>query len=148
MNNLVQDWMTPNPVTTASGASLAEARALMERDDIRRLLVVEDGDTLVGVVSWGDIMEAWPSRFTMLEPAEVREQMARVRIDEVMSTDVVTIDPDASISEAVNVMFEHHVGALPVVEGRRVVGILSNSDILRGLVRILASLEGAPVARG
>ncbi len=136
---LVNEWMTPNPVTIAADASVAEARAQMERDDIRRLLVLDEDQDLVGIVSWRDVVDAWPSRFTMLEPSEVRELMARVLVEEIMSGKVVTVDPETSIAEAANLMFEHTIGALPVVEDRRVVGILTNSDLLRGLVRILTA---------
>lgn len=139
MNVLVKEWMTPNPVTIASDASMVEARALMERDDISRLLVVDEDQFMVGILSLRDVAEAWPSRFTMLEPTEVRELMARVLADEVMTAKVVSVDPDTSIAEAANLMFEHTVGALPVLENRRIVGILTYSDLLRGLVRILTA---------
>lgn len=142
---MVRDWMTPNPITVRAGANLGEARAVMERDDIRRVLVVDGDGALVGVVSWGDVMEAWPSPFTMLEPTEVREQMARVMVDEIMSTDVISVDPETSISEVANLMFEYQVGAVPVVDAGRVVGILTHSDILRGLVRILTASHAGPV---
>lgn len=142
MNVLVKEWMTPNPVTIASDASMVEARSLMEHDDISRLLVVDQDEFLVGILSLRDVVEAWPSRFTMLEPTEIRELMARVLVDEVMTAKVVTVDPETSIAEAANLMFEHTVGALPVLENRRIVGILTYSDLLRGLVRILTAGGG------
>jgi acetoin utilization protein AcuB len=133
----VREWMTSDPITVPLGTSLWSARHQMERDEIRRLLVV-DNQRLVGIVTWGDVAEAWPSRFTGFEAVEVRELMARVSVDEIMTTDVDTIEPDASIAEAANLMFEARIGALPVLEGTRVAGILTTSDILQGLVRILA----------
>jgi acetoin utilization protein AcuB len=63
--------------------------------------------------------------------------MARVPVDEIMATDLASVDPDAMVVEAANLMFERRIGALPVVEAGRLVGILTNSDILQGLVRIL-----------
>lgn len=134
----VREWMTSDPVTTRHGSSLGKVREQMQRADVRRLLVVDGDDRLVGIVTWGDIVEAWPSPFATLEPVEVRELMARVLVDEVMASPVVTVDPDATMSEAANVMFEHRIGALPVVEDERIAGILTNSDILQGLVRTLA----------
>ena len=134
----VRDWMTSDPVTVHKGSSLRDIRGRMQRADVRRLLVVDDGQRLVGIVTWGDIVEAWPSPFGPLEPFEVRELMARVLVDEVMATPVITVDPGATMSEAANLMFEHRIGALPVVEGDSIVGILTNSDILQGLVRTLA----------
>ncbi len=86
-------------------------------------------------------MEAWPSPFGPLEPVEVRALMARVAVDEVMATRVVEVDPDTTISEAANLLFEARVGALPVVEDGVVVGILTSSDLLQGLVRVLSSRQ-------
>jgi CBS domain-containing protein len=133
--------MTSDPITVAPGANLATARVVMQRSEVRRLVVVDRDGSLVGIVTWGDVAEAWPSPFNPLEPYEVRELMARVAVEEIMVSNVVTIDPDATIAEASNLMFEHRIGALPVVENGRVVGILTNSDILQGLVRVLAGRD-------
>ena len=78
-----------------------------------------------------------------LEPVEVRELMARVEVDEIMATTVVTVDPDTTILEASSLMFEHRIGALPVVEDGRIAGILTSSDMLQGLVRILTRQTAA-----
>jgi acetoin utilization protein AcuB len=139
--NTVRDWMTTDPVTVRSGASLATARSLMTRDEVGRLLVVDDDGRLAGVVARGDIHAAWPSPFQPLSPSEVRELMARVAVDEVMATRLVSIEPAATIVEAANLMFEHRIGALPVLEAGRVVGILTCSDMLQGLVRVLAARD-------
>jgi CBS domain-containing protein len=142
---LVREWMTIDPVTVRSGTSLGAARAQMQRTDVSRLIVVDEAGALVGIVTWGDVAEAWPSRFSPLEPFEVRELMARVLVEEVMTVPIVSIDPDASVAEAASLMFEHRVGALPVIEDGRVAGILTNSDLLQGLVRILLRDEGDDV---
>jgi acetoin utilization protein AcuB len=134
----VREWMTADPVTVKSGISLAAARALMQRDEIGRLLVIDEQNRLIGVVAWSDVVAAWPSPFQPLEPFEVRELMARVAVDEVMATEMAVVDPDTTIAEAANLMFEKRVGAVPVVDGGRAVGILTSSDILQGLVRILS----------
>lgn len=137
----VRDWMTTDPITIRGGSSLAEARALMQRHEVGRLLVVDGSGSLVGLVAWSDVMEAWPSPLGPLEPYEVRELMARVAVDEVMATQVVTVDPNTTISEAADGLFEARVGALPVVEEGVVVGILTSTDLLQGLVRVLSSRQ-------
>jgi acetoin utilization protein AcuB len=139
----VRDWMTDRPVTVRPGSSLARARSMMRRDEVGRLLVVDGSGRLLGVLTRTDLMEAWPSRFQPLEPFEVRELMERVAVDEAMVTDLVTIEPGATIAEAANLMFEHRIGAVPVVEDGRAVGILTCSDILQGLVRVLSQRDGA-----
>jgi acetoin utilization protein AcuB len=137
----VRDWMTTDPITVRGGTSLAGARALMQRDEVGRLLVVDEGGHLLGVVTRTDVMEAWPSRFQPLEPVEVRELMARVAVDEVMTHEVVAVDSQTTIAEAANVMFEERIGALPVVDDGQVMGILTCSDIMQGLVRVLSGLS-------
>lgn len=138
---LVRDWMTTDPITISRHASVAAARAVMQRDEVRRLLVVDADEQLVGIVTWGDVMEVWPSRFEPLAPYEIRELMERVLVDEVMVPSPVVIDPEATIAQAANRMFENRIGALPVVDGGRIAGILTDSDILQGLVRILTGRE-------
>ena len=135
----VREWMTNSPITCELGMSLQAARDKMEHEDVQRLIIVDDAGSIVGLVSWTDVMAAWPSKFTALESYEIRELVARVGLDEVMSAEVVTIEPEATIAEAVNLMFEHRIGALPVVEEGRAVGILTNSDIRQGLVRVLTA---------
>lgn len=135
----VREWMTSGPITCELGMSLMAARQKMEQEEVQRLIVVDSEGRIIGLVSWTDILYAWPSRFTPLESYEVRELVARVGIEEIMTVDVITIEPDATIAEAVNLMFEHRIGALPVVERGRVVGILTNSDIRQGLVRVLTA---------
>jgi CBS domain-containing protein len=137
----VRDWMTATPIRVRPGTSLADARSMMQRHEVRRLLVVTDDERLVGIITWGDVMEAWPSRFSTLRPFEVRELMEHVLVDELMSTSLRSIEPDATAAEAANLMFENNIGALPVVEGGRVVGILTYSDLLQGLVRLLSGRE-------
>jgi acetoin utilization protein AcuB len=137
---LIRDWMTTGPITIGQGASLTEARHRMEKGDIRRLLVVDSGQVLQGIITWGDVVEAWPSPFSMLEPDEIREMMSRILVEEIMSTDIVSTDPETTIAEAANLMFEHRIGALPVVDEGRTVGILSNSDLLQGLVRTISRI--------
>lgn len=144
----VRDWMTSDPVMIESGSSLGAVRAKMQRADVHRLLVVDEDDRLVGIVTWGDLTEAWPSRYSALDPPEIRELMARVDVAEIMASPVTSVDPDATMAEAVSMMFEHRFGALPVVEEGRVVGILTNSDILQGLVRILAQTPASGADAG
>lgn len=141
MDKLVRDWMTADPITVSRSDSAARARALMERADVRHLLVTNSAGAMLGIVTWGDLAEAWPSPFSTLEPREVRELMQHILVDEIMTAEVIEVDPETTIAEAANLMFEHSFGALPIVEDGRAVGILTNSDLLQGLVRLLAKKD-------
>lgn len=131
--HLVKDWMTPDPITIDPTTTLPEANRLMKECGIRRLPVVEHG-RLVGIVTLGDIREASPSTATSLSIYELNYLLSRLTVGELMTRDPISITPETSIEAAARLMLEHKIGSLPVVDGTRVVGIITESDIFRLLV--------------
>ena len=130
----VRDWMTPNPITVTPSTTVPEANTLMKQGRIRRLPVVENGK-LVGIVTLGDIREASPSDATSLSIYELNYLVAQLTVEKIMTKDPVTIDPNASIKKAAKLLLEHKIGSLPVLDGGVLVGIITESDIFRVLVR-------------
>jgi CBS domain-containing protein len=133
-NYQVLDWMTPNPVTITPKTTLPEAHRLMKERKIRRLPVLEDG-RLVGVVTLGDIREAEPSAATSLSVWELNYLLDTLTIDKIMRRNVLTVSPRTSIRDAAAMMLAHKVSGLPVVDHDRLVGVITESDIFRMLVR-------------
>ncbi|MFN3705881.1 MAG: CBS domain-containing protein [Thermoflexales bacterium] len=131
----VRDWMTANPVTISPQTSLADAHRLMKQKKVRRLPVVE-GDKLVGIVALSDILEAEPSQATTLSIYELNYLLAELKVEKIMKRPVITVTPDTTIREAANLMLTHKIGGLPVMEGGRLVGIITESDIFRMIVRV------------
>ena len=131
--HLVKDWMTPDPVIIDPRTTLPEAGRLMKECNIRRLPVVENG-RLVGIVTLGDIREASPSNATSLSIYELNYLLSRLTVGEIMTRDPISIAPDTSIEAAARLMLERKIGGLPVIEGDKVVGIITESDIFRLLV--------------
>ncbi len=131
----VRDWMTANPVTISPQTSLADAHRLMKQKKVRRLPVVEDGK-LVGIVALSDILEAEPSQATTLSIYELNYLLAELKVEKIMKRPVITVTPDTTIREAANLMLTHKIGGLPVMEGGRLVGIITESDIFRMIVRV------------
>ena len=131
--HLVKDWMTPDPITIAPTTTLPEANRLMKECNIRRLPIVENG-RLVGIVTLGDVREASPSTATSLSIYELNYLLSRLTVGQIMTHDPISITPDTSIEAAARLMLEHKIGSLPVVDGTRVVGIITESDIFRLLV--------------
>jgi CBS domain-containing protein len=131
---LVREWMTPAPICAALKTTLPQAERLMKEHRIRRLPVVHK-ERLVGIVTWGDIRGAAPSEATSLSVFELYYLLDQVTLDRVMTPNPVTVTPDTTIGEAARLMLTYRISGLPVVDDDKVVGILTESDIFRLLVK-------------
>jgi acetoin utilization protein AcuB len=130
---LVQDWMTPDPITVSGDTTLPEVCRLMAGNAIRHLPVMSEG-RLVGIVTWGDIREASASGATALSIFELHYLLDKVKVGEIMTPGPITTTPLTSVSRAAQIMLENKIGCLPVMSHGRLVGIMTESDILRMLV--------------
>ncbi|MFH0810894.1 MAG: CBS domain-containing protein, partial [Pseudomonadota bacterium] len=124
----VLEWMVTEPVTVSPRTRVREAIRLMRQHSIRHLPVVE-GSELIGLVTAGDLRE-------LILPSMVEA----IFLHEVMLTNPVTIGPDASIDAAAKLIYERKIGGLPVVEDRRLVGIITVTDILKAFIEIMGVL--------
>jgi len=131
----VQDLMTKTVVTVNPDTSVHEARTLMQRRKIRHLPVLDHGQ-LVGIISDRLLRTVLPSPATSLSVWEVNYLLDRLTVAEVMTHFVMTVTPQTLASEAAGRMLGQKVGALPVVEDGRLVGMLTRSDILRAFRRL------------
>jgi acetoin utilization protein AcuB len=122
--------MSRDPVTIAPEAPLGAALTAMREREIRHLPVVEPDGRLVGIVTDRDLRQATLARFHALRGAE-RDLL----VQDVMTCAVVTIEPDAPVARAAALMYERRIGSVPVVEGGRMAGIVTERDLLRALVR-------------
>ncbi|OUM97762.1 MAG: hypothetical protein BAA04_03290 [Firmicutes bacterium ZCTH02-B6] len=141
----VRDVYTKGAITVTPRTSIADARRLMEEHKIRRLPVV-DGDRVVGIVTQRDLLRATPSVATSLSIWEINYLLDKVRVEEIMTRDVVTVTPETSLADVAKLMIDRKIGGLPVVEDGRVVGVITESDAFRALVRLLEA--GEPTAAG
>ncbi len=132
----VQEWMTATPYTCTPETTLADANDILDEWGFRRLPVVDEAGDLIGMISRSDLRSASPSSITSLSLFEVNYMWAKLTVADVMTVDVATIAPTDSMKQAGELMLTHKVSALPVVEGRRLVGILTETDILRFLVSL------------
>ncbi len=133
---LVKDWMTKDVISVTMETKLPEAHRVMTEHDIRRLPVVDEDGTLVGIVTRGDVRGAEPSTGTSLNIWEVNYLLGRLQIQEIMTAPPITITWDATIGEASRTMLEHKVSGLPVLDSKgRLAGIITESDIFRLVVR-------------
>jgi len=135
---LVSDVMRTKVVTVPPGTPLAEALRLTRQRGIRHLPVVSDG-ALIGIVSDRDLRRALPPLASA--PAGLAPQLAAVPVERVMTHPVITTGPRVSIEEAGCVMVSEKISALPVMEGGRLVGIVTETDVVTLLTRALGVAE-------
>jgi len=133
-NYLVLEWMNPHPITVSPKTTLSEAHRIMAERNIRRLPVVED-NKLVGIVTSGDLRQAAPTIATSLSLFELNTLLNKATVDKIMKREVITIAPKSLIREAARVMLFKKISGLPVMDGDKLVGIITESDIFRMLVR-------------
>lgn len=129
----VKDWMTPDVITVSSSCSLPEAYWLMIDNKVRRLPVVDNG-ILVGIVTLENLRRISPVSVAGLDVLQINDMLAKLPVQRLMTQNPDTITPDASLLEAARLMLEHQISALPVLDGNRVVGIITESDIFRAFV--------------
>lgn len=135
---LVGKRMAHPVITIAPDLPITEALNLMHHEKIRRIPVTQGGK-LVGIVSDKDLLNASPTPTETLSFEEANRLISRITVAEAMTPDVLTIDPNTPIEEAARIMSDNKIGALPVVEDSRVVGIITETD----LFKIFLDLMGA-----
>jgi acetoin utilization protein AcuB len=123
----VRDVMTWNVVTVTSDMPIMEARKIMDAHGVRRLPVVDRGK-MVGMVSKERITRTAPSPATSLSVWEINYLLAKMTVKEIMSKDPITVDPEMSVEAAIALAQKKGVGALPVVEKNKLVGIATTND--------------------
>ena len=129
-----QDLMTPNPVTVASNASVAEVLDLMREQEIRHVPVV-DGTTVVGILSDRDLAHFDITRLLTVDGVEALRRELSTPVVKLMSPDVIAVGPEAELVEVIDLLLEHRVGAVPVIrpETGELIGIISYVDVLEAL---------------
>jgi acetoin utilization protein AcuB len=136
---LVRDIMTRNVITIPSDTSLFEAEKLMEFHHIERLPVVDKGK-LVGLVTKDNLLKASPSDATSFSRGELYYLLAKLTVKEIMKKEVVTVSPDTSVEQAAAIAQKHRVGCLPVLEGKKLVGIVTTNDFFYKILNPLLGI--------
>ena len=126
----VGDLMTRAVITVRPETPVSEAKSLMTRERIRHLLITE-GERLVGIVTDRDIRLNLASPATSLSVWELNFLLARLTVAQVMTKSMIVIEPGRDAREAARIMLDRRIGGLPVLDGTRLVGILTETDLVR-----------------
>lgn len=136
---LVRDRMTADPICGFPDMPVTEAQELMRREGIRHLPIINEKDQLVGLITQRSLLSALPSDVSSFSRFEISYTLAKIRVDSVMVTDVVTIHEDTPIEIAARVMADERIGCLPVRNGKELSGIITDSDLFHIMVSLLGS---------
>jgi acetoin utilization protein AcuB len=139
---VVDKWMTRDVITVPPHEKIIDAFELMQGRGIRHLPVVEDGE-LKGLVTDRDIRLALiPSPLSTPED-RMYHLGALERVDEIMATDLITVEPTSTIEEAAKLMAQYKIGAVPVVGRGKLVGILTETDVLSVFIEMLEMIQAS-----
>jgi acetoin utilization protein AcuB len=131
--------MTPNPYTASPDTTIVDALKLTRSHRIRHLPVC-DGGKLVGIVTDRDLRLAMPPIWAE-ERDELKQQLHTRHVSEVMVREIITADPVMPIEEAARLLYENRIGCLPIMEADALVGILTETDLLRALVELFGTQQ-------
>jgi len=139
----VKDVMAKDPLTIDPEAPLATAIDVMRTKEVRHLPVVDEAGQLVGIITDRDLrhaafapaLEEYLSVTAQRRLRRIGETLENLRVRDVMTWVVVTTHPSASLAHAALIMSERRVGSLPVVENSKLVGMLTERDVLQALTR-------------
>ncbi len=131
---LVEDRMSKSPITIKRDDSFQTALNLLRQGGVRHLPVLE-GKKLVGILTDRDLRQASPSPATSLSIYEIKYLLNKIVVEDLMVKDVITVPPATTIESAAKLLYEHKIGALPVVdEKEELLGIITETDILETFV--------------
>jgi acetoin utilization protein AcuB len=136
---LVGKYMSKPAITVKPEMSMPEALDLMHKEHIRRLPVVNRRGDLVGIVTEADLLKASPSEATSLSIFEVTYLLSKLTIDRIMTKKVITVTEDTPLEEAARIMADNSFSGLPVMRGKALVGIITETDLFRIFLELLGA---------
>ena len=136
----VKRMMKKNPITTTAETSIVDVADILKENHIHRLPVLDKKGKLIGVITEKDILHASPSPVSSLSVYEMPYMLSRLKVSNLMTKYVRTIDPDTTVEEAAKIMVDDDLSCLPVIEGEKLVGIVSKSDMFKVLYELFGSL--------
>jgi acetoin utilization protein AcuB len=136
----IKQIMTKNPVTVSPDTLVLDAQRIMKEKNIRRLPVVEKGK-LAGIVTKHDLFEAAPSLPGSASIHDLNYLLSKMKVKEIMKKNPVTVTPDTPFEDALRIGQENKIGSFPVMDNGKLVGITTESDIVRFLIHSLGIHE-------
>jgi acetoin utilization protein AcuB len=138
----VGERMSRPVISVSPDSPINDVLAMFRKEHIRRAPVIKDGK-LVGMVTETDLLNASPSPVTTLSIWEMNYLISKVKIKDVMSKKVITVDSDTPIEEAARIMADKKIGGVPVVHQGKVVGIITETDLFKIFLELMGARQKA-----
>ena len=138
---VVKRVMTPNPFTVFIDTPLSEAQALIRREKVHRLPVLDKHKKLVGIISEKDLLYAAPSPATTLNVYEMGELLYKLKVEGIMTKKVITVTEDTLLEDAARILVDNDIGGLPVMREEHLVGIITESDIFKLFIELFGTRQ-------
>lgn len=138
---LIKERMSRHPITVTPDTSLFDALRIIRDEKIRRLPVLDSTGKLVGIISEKDLLYASPSPATTLSIYEMNYLISKIKIKELMTTRVITVEDDCPLEEAARIMVDNNISSLPVMSGRALVGMVTESDLFKIFIELLGARQ-------
>jgi acetoin utilization protein AcuB len=134
---LVRERMTSSPIIIPPEMSAPDALRIMRDRKVRRLPVLDKHERLVGIVTDKDLLRAAPSPSTTLARWEIAPLFDKIKVEEVMTRDVITVSEDTPLEEAASLLADRKIGGMPVMQEKRVVGVITQTDLFKSFLELL-----------
>jgi len=126
--------MTKNPIFSNPDMSINDVRSLMDKENIGHIPVLDKSNNLIGLVTREDLIKAGPSAATSLDMYEISYLLSKITVKDVMEKNVITVGEDEVVEEAARIMADKGIGCLPVMRGKLLVGIITDTDLFNVFV--------------
>lgn len=140
---LVKNRMSSPVISVEPDMPIMEALNLMRAKSIRRMPVVDKRGKLIGIVSDKDLLNASPSAATSLSVWEINYLVGKIKVENVMTRSVLTVNSQTPIEEAARIMVDNKIGGLPVMDGDQIIGVITESDLFKILLELMGARETA-----
>lgn len=134
---LVKERMNSPVLTITPDVPVQDALARMRHDKVRRYPVVDKHGKLVGIVTEDDLMNAKPSDATTLSVWEINYLLSKIDVERVMTKEVITSTEDCPIEEAARIMADNNISSLPIMRGKSLVGMITETDLFHILLEMM-----------
>ncbi|WP_147819599.1 CBS and ACT domain-containing protein [Salidesulfovibrio onnuriiensis] len=138
---LVREWMTRNVITLGATSSVLDASAILHAKNIRQFPVVDESGDLVGIVSDRDIRDAMPSKYLAGDNA-ANGGLSTLTAGDIMTMDPITVAQDTAMDIVAESLVNNKVGGLPVVDGKKLIGIITQADVMRFMCSATGAIRG------